>query len=341
MPTDSTTRKVLFVSTPSGYELPVIDVTHPIFKMDDSAPAVESLRREFAAQEEQRKRMPKWLMRLFMRWIMSRSLLGQALLRPSSPVLDGLNTYVFKLPAKILPPQFDDDFNRRLASSPAGKSMALRVQQMARLIVKGLRPHLAAQPDAPLYLINIAGGSAIDSLNALILLRAEDAQLLRRQIVLHILDPDERAPLFGRDALAALSAPGEALAGLSVQWIHDTYDWNDTKPLGALIGTLAKQRTIVAASSEGGLFEYGSDAAIVANLKVLHAEGHGACAIAGSVTRADALTRGTLALSLFKLIPRGVDGFATLIRDSGYKVAEVAPGLMGDQVLLLPREISS
>jgi hypothetical protein len=284
--------------------------------------------------EAQRKRMPKWFLRFFTYLATRKSLLFRALLKPESPVLDGLHTYVFKLGVNNLPPRFNNEFDRRIAASPAGKAMSLRVQQVAQLIAAGIREPLTERPAAPLCLLNIGGGSAIDSLNALILLRAAEPRLVQRPIVIHVLDPDERGPFFGRNALAALSVEGQPLAGLNVRWVHESYDWNDTSLLKRVMAARIGESMIIAASSEGALFEYGSDDAIVANLKALHANGKGACAVAGSVTRADPLTRETLALSLFKLIPRGVEGFSALIRDTGFAVTRVEPGLMGDQVLL-------
>jgi hypothetical protein len=44
------------------------------------------------------------------------------------------------------------------------------MQQIARLLAEALLAPLADAPDAPLHLVNIAGGPALDSINALIML---------------------------------------------------------------------------------------------------------------------------------------------------------------------------
>jgi hypothetical protein len=325
---------IVYATTPDGHRFPVIDVTDPAFTVDDSHAAIETLRRTFHAMELQRKRMPKFLMRYFIRTAARRSLLARALLTPQDAVLDSLTTYAMKLGAAHLPPPYTDKIDLRLAASPFGTAMRLRVQQIAKLAVLGLRPLLDAERNAPLHMINIGGGSAIDTLNALILLRGSSPEMLNRRVTIHVLDRDARGPVFGRNALAALSAEGAPLHGLDVQWEHLRYSWEDTAPLVQLIQTLVAQEGIIAASSEGALFEYPSDAIVVANLRALYAGGHGAKVVTGSVTRADELTVKTLAVSLFKLQPRGVPGFAALIQDTGFKVERVEPGLMGDQVLL-------
>ena len=71
---------------------------------------------------------------------------------------------------------------------------------------------------------------------------------------------------------------------------------------------------MIAASSEGALFEYGSDEAIVANLAALRA---------GAETQ-------------FRLIPRGLTGFAPLATRAGFAIAKAEPAWLSDQVLLRP-----
>ena len=112
---------------------------------------------------------------------------------------------------------------------------------------------------------------------------------------------------------------------------HHPYDWNDTAALESLIAQ--QSGAIIAASSEGALFEYGSDAAIVANLKALRA---GARRVAGSVTGADEARRRTIAQTRFKLIPRGIEGFAPLAQAAGFRIAGVETAHISDQVLLHP-----
>src|SRR5262249_40198288 len=104
--------------------------------------------------------------------------------------------------------------------------------------------------------------------------------------------------------------------------------------LTQLLHDLAAAPTVVAATSEGGLFEYGSDAAVAANLAALHAGGAGA--MAGSVTRADAFTRRALSASRFHLVPRGAEAFARLAEHAGWRLARCKPSLISDQVLLRP-----
>jgi hypothetical protein len=326
---------VSYALTAEGVKVPVIDVSHPSFEVADDPRSIESLRQDHAAMERRRGRLPRFLMRYMVRSAAKRSLLVRAMLAPpQGSVLPGMSTYLMKIGANNLVPPFDSDMDRRFAAFPGIVSIRIRLQQTARLLARALEPQLAARTGATLHLLNIGGGSAIDSLNALILLRRASAALLQREIVIHVLDPDTNGPLFAARALAALGGERAPLAGVGARLIHTPYDWTKPAPLRELVRKLAADDAIVAASSEGALFEYGSDASVVANLEALHDGGGGACWVAGSVTRADAITRQTLQSSPFKLIPRGAQRFAELIRGSGFSVAKVEESLHSDQVLL-------
>jgi hypothetical protein len=211
----------------------------------------------------------------------------------------------------------------------------LRMQQIARLIAEEIADDLAAAgADAPLRLINIGGGPALDSINALILLRRARPDLLNRPIGIEVLDSSRDGAYFGANALAALRASGGPLAGLDIGLRHHDYDWDRTALLDALVERLASEGAMMAASSEGALFEYGSDQAIVDNLKALRRNGTGARLVAGSVTRADEMRRRLIAQTRFKLIPRGLGVFAPLAAQAGFRIAKVESALLSDQVLL-------
>jgi hypothetical protein len=93
---------------------------------------------------------------------------------------------------------------------------------------------------------------------------------------------------------------------------------------------------IVAASSEGALFEYGSDDAVVANLTALHAGGSGARIVAGSVTPDDESRRRLMAQSGIRLVPRGLAGFAPLAARAGFAIERSENAGLSEQVLLRP-----
>jgi len=327
---------LVYATTDDGLRLPVIDVTRPEFALPDDAASVAALDAAVREAEWRNALIPGFIMGFMLRSAARRSRLLADIMQPEATYLAGLTTYIMKLGVENLPPPFTTDIDRRLVSAPPVVAMRLRLQQVAKLLADGVEPRLAANAAAPLVLINIGGGPAIDSLNALILLRRRNAALLARPIAIHVLDIDPAGPRFGAAALAALSAPDQPLAGLDVAFTHEQYDWNAPSLLADLVRRTGSQNAIVAASSEGALFEYGDDDAIVANLDALHNDGRGAKVVAGSVTSADALHRQSVANTRFKLVPRGLEGFRPLAARGGFGIARSETAPLGDQVLLEP-----
>lgn len=225
--------------------------------------------------------------------------------------------------------------DRKIAAAPHVVLVRLRMQQIARLLAEALLAPLGDAPDAPLHLVNIAGGPALDSINALIMLARAHATLIQRPIAIHVFDAQQDGPTFGAHALLALTAPEGPLHGLEVQFQHHAYDWNDTAPLARLLDGLATRGAIIAASSEGGLFEYGTDDAIVANLTALARAS--VPIVAGSVTSSSEMRKRMIAQARFRIFPRGLESFAPLAERSGYAIAESRTAIVSDQVLLQPR----
>ncbi len=325
---------LVYAATRDGLHLPVIDVTQPRFAVPDDSDSLRKLLDAARDEERRNRRIPKFIMRWLLKSAAKRSLLLQPLFGGNAAFLDGMSTYVMKLGADNLPPPYDSPMDQRIAGSPALTLLRLRTQQVARLMADGLAAQLSAAPSMPLHLINIGGGPAVDSMNTLILLNKRDGSLLRRPIVIHVLDLDDAGPFFGSNALVALKADSGPLAELDIAFDHRPYDWDNSDVLKQLVGGLTASGAIVAASSEGGLFEYGSDAAIVANLETLRAGN--VKLVAGSVTSSDEAQRRNITVSRFKLIPRGLEGFAPLAARGGFKIAQAETAQLSDQVLLRP-----
>ena len=290
------------------------------------------------AEEAFRRRMPRFMTRLMLKWLARRSQLVKAMFGSGGSFLDGVSTYVMKLGADNLVPPFDTPVVRRLAASPHVALLRLRMQQIAGLLAEALASDLDTSEGVSLHLVNIGGGPAIDSLNALILLNRRRPDLLRRRVFIHVLDGDDAGPYFGANALAALKGQASLLKGLDIGFEHRSYDWNAPAALERLIGELSAGPAIIAASSEGALFEYGSDEAIAANLQALRADGRGVRTVAGSVTGAAPIRRRMIQETSFKLIPRGIQGFAPLAERAEMRIANSVSNGFSEHVLLRPFE---
>jgi hypothetical protein len=207
-----------------------------------------------------------------------------------------------------------------MAASLSPVCLRIRLQDIARLLAEGLRPALAAR-QGPLHLLNIGGGTAVDTLNALILLRRESPGLIAgRRILVQVLDIDRIGPAFGARALEALVRSGCALQGLDARLEHVEHNWNDIEGLRRLVGRIDPQ-AVVGVSSEGGLFEYGSDEVIVATLALLREDAPADCAVVGSLMKDEPAARTIKALSQVVVRLFAPDALGALVERAGWTVA--------------------
>jgi hypothetical protein len=158
--------------------------------------------------------------------------------------------------------------DRKLASGFTAVTVRMRLRDICRLQADALMPKLKEDPRKKLCFINVAGGSASDSINTLILICKEKPDLLKnRKIEINVLDLDTFGPDFAGRCIDALKAPGRFFYGLDVTFKHVPYDWSDTAKLADLL--LERRDWLIVYTSEGGLFEYGTDEDIARNLIAL------------------------------------------------------------------------
>jgi hypothetical protein len=312
------TAGVLSAMTGDGVRLAVIDVTHPAFAVAPTHAELEAMSHQFVLESRQRQEMPAAL-----RDALQQSMLGRGLMAASGTFLSGMNTYLLKLGPENLGAEAHP-LDRRIAASFPALVTRLRLQDMARLLGDGLWRGAAARPNRPLALVNIGGGPAADSWNALIHLHAEHPDLLAgRTIGIAVLDQDADGPAFGGRAVETLRAPGAPLAGLEVGFRHVSYQWSHANRLRQALDDLRAADALCAISSEGALFEYGSDTDIVANLQALHAGTAPDAIVVGSVTRDDEPLRSLPATDRAATRPRTLDAFSSLAEDAGWSMHRV------------------
>ena len=196
-------------------------------------------------------------------------------------------------------------------------------------------------------LVNIAGGPAMDSLNALLLLARERPACCARarwRSMCSTATPVAR--LRRARAGGAVGAGRAAARARRRRCATFVYDWNDTRPLrGVLDDARARARSTVG-SSEGGLFEYGTDDAILANLTTAREAGPPDFAMLGSVTRADRPIQRLRETSQPATRPRGFEVFRALVARAGWRVERAIERPFSDQIVMtrapetrLPRAI--
>ncbi|BDG06525.1 hypothetical protein [Anaeromyxobacter oryzae] len=315
---------VSYAEGPDGLRLPLIDIGHPAFRVALDDAALERMGEAFV--EEQVRARGSWPRRLFDRFVLPRflrrSLIGRGLLAAQGATLDGLTTYLLKLGPDHLDATWANELDRRIAASFPGLSLRLRLQDVAELLGAALATGLARAPDRPLWLVSLAGGAGMESLNALARLqRIAPASIAARGVRVLILDPDLRMTDFGRTALAAWSAPGGPLHGVRVELERAAYDWRDPESLDRILATIPGS-ALVAIASEGGLFDYADDAAVATHLRSIRARCPPETAVCGTLNspgRAGALlNHGSRAA----VRPRCLEEIRGLAATAGWVVVE-------------------
>jgi hypothetical protein len=337
MPTTDRQPGVFYAEASNGVELPVVDVTHPAFALNVTDAELARLSDQFVREAKQRKWMPIWLLRAVYWTVLRRSRIASGIMGASAgrTFLSGMNTYLLKLGPDNLG-DLGTPVDRKIASSVGGLSTRLRLQDVAHLLAQGLAPRMAQFSRQPLQFVNVGGGPAIDSVNAILLLhRDHPRELAGRRIRIDVLDLDTEGFEFGRRAVAALSAGGAPLQGISIDVAHTRYDWNRSDELPDILGRILLPDSLAAVSSEGALFEYGSDEAIVSNLEILRSHTPAGTFIAGSVTRDDGPGAYTQHATRIPTRPRSHDQFNGLATRAGWRIAQVIERPFGRNVALV------
>ena len=254
---------VVYAWTDNGIELPVIDLTNPAFVFEMSEAELNAL----IDAMTRASKTPVAVLRS----IAPQSILVRGMVESAGTFTTGMMTYLNKLGPGNLGDGYAGPLDRQWAASLTPVTFRWRMRDVVGLLAKDLAGALADHPSVPVYLLNIGGGPAMDSLNALILVYKEHPELLAgRPVDLWVLDIDSEGPLFGQRALQALSQEGAPLHGLAVTFNYVAYNWSDPAVLRGVLESIPPA-AVGMGSSEGGLFEYATDEEIVANLEVLHA----------------------------------------------------------------------
>ena len=309
---------VVYAKTEDGVELPVIDVTNPAFAVSATDGELAAMTEQYIRESEERKEIPPEV-----RVALQQSMLGKALMAASGTFLDGMSTYVLKLGPENLGAKASA-IDRRIAASFPAFTARLRLADMARLLADGLAARLAGAPLRNMCLVNIGGGAGADSWNALIQVQREHAELLaRRKVGITVMDVDPRGAGFGVRAIEALRGPSAALSGVEISFQYLNYEWSETERLQAALEELGARDAVCGVSSEGGLFEYGSDEEIVANLRAMHGATSDDSVVVGSVTREGEAVRASQGAHRVATRPRTLEAFRRLAGEGGWRVQEI------------------
>jgi hypothetical protein len=269
-----------YARTDNGLELPVVDITHPLFTSSIHEESLHELRKNSTLQAEITRTLPDSHMKLLRE--SSLILGGFSQQETDECYVSGLSTMMMKLGPELIGDEEERRLDRQLAESVNAVSVRMRLRDICRLQSEVLTAQLGALPRKNLCFVNIAGGAASDSINTLILMLKEEPSLLEDiKIEINVLDIDTFGPHFAERSLQSLREVGGLFQGLNISFRHILYDWSDTETLVDLLA--GRRERILMCVSEGGFFEYGTDEEIADNLRALYDNSPDDTRIAGTV----------------------------------------------------------
>ncbi|MBU7017361.1 MAG: hypothetical protein HXS44_07610 [Theionarchaea archaeon] len=259
-------QKLSYVYTDDGIKLPVLDITHPLFIESIDEEHLPDLQKESAQGVKNLREMPDSLKK----YLGENSLIyrGFFLKNPNETSLSGMSTLMSKLGPHLIGNGKERAIDREASQGIGPVAARLRLRDICLLQARALIPQLTGSKK-DLCFINIAGGTATDSTNTLILILKENQSLLKgRKIEICVFDSDTRGPHFAGQCIRALKAPECYFHDLNISSNHIHYNWADTRELVKFLSK--RKESIMMCASEGGLFEYATNEEIVDNLNSLY-----------------------------------------------------------------------
>lgn len=325
-----------YALTMDGLELPVIDITNPAFDPAISRDELEGKINDFTEQQKKQAKIPRLIQWIFLRIYLRNSALAKAIMGIKDKYLGGMHTYMMKLGSGNLVPGFNGKIDRMIADSLPSFAMRLRMAGLARFLADGLYEALKNDEKKPLCFVNIGGGLSPDTLNAMLLLQKEHPGLLsKRKVTITVLDLEEAGPFFGNNALKALQVPGAPLEKVDAVLKYSRYDWKQPEALAGIFGIRVTAGSIVAISSEGGLFEYGDDYTVISNLTALAKLAGRGAVFAGSVTRDEGPIKLLKQTSSVPTVQRNLKDLEKILLGAGWELKNIEQGVFSNNVLLV------
>lgn len=317
-----------YAFTENGIELPVLDITHPLFINSINEEKLARMLKEIEQKGEERAESFDKIPAFIKEFMAKRSYImaGFMLKDTDDTFLSGMSTLMMKFGPGLIGKGKRKFFDRLGSKAFGAILLRMRVRDICKLHTDILITQLTNEREKNLCFINIAGGAACDSINTLITIYKNDPSLLKnREIEINVFDIDRFGPSFAINCAESLKSTGNYFNGLNVSFNHIYYNWNDT----TILNEFLQKRTewLKISSSEGGLFEYASDEDIIKNLKVLYDNSLDNMKIVGSLIRdVNTVDPGVLAsmkLTNIKARLLGLVGLKKILEETAWTIENV------------------
>ena len=320
---------ISYAFTKDGIELPVLDITNPLFISSIDEEKLERTIRKVAPEARKRAESFNKIPVFIKRFLSKRSFImaGMMEMISGNEYVSGLNTMIMKLGPGLIGKGSKKLLDRFGSGAVGAVMVRMRTRDTSVFIADSIKNVLKEYPGKNLCLINIGGGTATDSLNSLILVqKSEPGVISDINIELNILDIDDYGPYFAIRSTEELISENGVLRGINLSCRHIIYNWKNASSLGELL--MSRNDWITLFSSEGGLFEYGEEEDILNNLKIISENITNQTSISGSLVKdainVDPIFSETLDITTIKPMQYGMEGLIRLADKSGWKISNTS-----------------
>jgi hypothetical protein len=291
----------------------------PILQIDDERFLRHTNFAEFASFDEKTNRQAKILKGLpqIAKYAIRK------MVSAGSGSLSGIKTLAFKLGPGLSKESNLSWFYKYYTSKSIALGLRIRLVKICELQVAYLRSILSKDERKGIRFVNIGGGPSVDSLNVLLALsKPGETCLANRDVEITIFDKDDAGPEYAERCLALLKKAHRVDDRIRVVKID--YDWSKPDELSDYLDQ--NKENIIVFVSEGGLFEYGSQADIANNLRILQDHTGSDVVVFGSVIKSpENVNQGYRAMNEIIGVDIqywGMDGLNDAVKDTDWQITQ-------------------
>lgn len=314
---------LFYARTENGIELPVPDIMHPLFIQSINEEKLYKMLKKIEKKGDERAESFNKMPLAIKNFLAKRSYImaGFLLKDTDDTFLKRMSILMMKLGPGLIGSGRKQFFDRFGSKSFGAVTLRMRIRDICELQTELLTQQLRSTKADTICLVNIAGGSAADSINTIIHIARKNPLLLQnKKIEIHVLDIDKFGPAFAHNCLESLKKEGGVFRNLNISLHHLLYNWNNTLPLQNFLS--GHNNDLIICSSEGGLFEYASGEEIIQNLNVLYNSVQDDMKIVGSLIRdeksVDAGILASMKITKIKAKLLGIEGLLKLLEKTNW-----------------------
>jgi hypothetical protein len=168
-----------YVFTMNGIELPVLDITHPDFISSIDEKKLKKMQPYIEKNAERNANKFNKIPTFIKNYFAKHSFAMAELLQNESSFASGISTLMMKLGPNLIGKGKKRFWDRQVTKGFGSLVIRMRIRDISKCQADALIPLLQKSQEKNVCFINIAGGAASDSINALFIIQHKNPELLK------------------------------------------------------------------------------------------------------------------------------------------------------------------